>query len=133
MPPNEIFERGGWIRRFKRGHIRDERIALRALTLGSTARVVSEGAKTRLALRRLRGLPSNKAVLTAAREVAAAAERDGHRVVRREGQPVIYVLSYDLKVGFNAREELSMAVWLSMPRPLMHNEVGVLLEQHGSE
>mmetsp|Transcript_23529 Transcript_23529/g.67407 ORF Transcript_23529/g.67407 Transcript_23529/m.67407 type:complete len:260 (-) Transcript_23529:159-938(-) len=82
----------------------------------------------RLAARSIRGLPSNKAVLSAARELAAAAERDGLTVVRQEGQPVVVQMCYDAKIGWNKRAQVSMAVWLSMPPLLQDNQVGVLLD-----
>ena len=84
-----------------------------------------------LAMRRISGPPSNKAVLGAAQEIAAAAERDGLKVVRQRGRPVVYQMAYDLKVGFNKRRQISMAVWLSVPGLLQRNEVAILIEQPG--
>lgn len=82
-----------------------------------------------LAVRRISGPPSNKAVLSAAQEMAAAAEKDGLKVVRQRGRPVVYQMCYDLKVGFNRRRQIAMAVWLSVPGFLQQNEVAILLER----
>jgi len=40
-------------------------------------------------------------------------------------------MAYDLKVGFNKRRQISMAVWLSVPGLLQRNEVAILIEQPG--
>jgi len=82
----------------------------------------------RLAMRRLRGPPSNKKVLQAAQEMVVAAERDGLKVVKQQGKPVIVQFCYDIKVGFNAKAMISMGVWQSVPSWLQHNEVGIVLE-----
>jgi hypothetical protein len=83
----------------------------------------------RMAVRSIQGAPSNKNVIAAAREIAAAATADGLRVVRQDGQPVFVQLSYDAKIGFNSRAQIAMAVWLSVPRLVQQNKVGVLLDE----
>lgn len=82
----------------------------------------------RMAVRTLRGDPSNKNVISTVQKIAAAAAADGLSVVRQDGQPVFMQMAYDAKVGFNRRAEIAMAVWLSVPSLLQHNEVGVLLD-----
>jgi hypothetical protein len=83
----------------------------------------------RMAVRSIRGVPSNKNVIAAAREIAAAATADGLRVVRQEGQPVFMQMNYDAKIGFNSRAQVAMAVWLSVPDLVQENQVGVLLDE----
>jgi len=83
----------------------------------------------RMAVRSIQGVPSNKNVLAAARQIAAAATADGLRVVRQDGQPVFMQMSYDAKIGFNSRAQIAMAVWLSVPSLLQENTVGVLLDE----
>jgi len=82
----------------------------------------------RVAMRAIQGTPSNKAVLSAAVELAECAERDGLKVVKQEGRPVLLHLCYDAKVGFNSRQKVSMAVWLSVPKRLQENKVCVLIQ-----
>ncbi len=82
-----------------------------------------------LAVTRLRGPPSNEAVLSAAVSLARSAEAAGYRVVRSGGQPVLLQLTGEIKCGFNRRKELSMAVWLSVPGLLQTNEVAVVIDQ----
>ena len=71
-------------------------------------------------------------VLTSALELAAQVEREGRRVVRREGRPVIMQLSGDVKYGFNERRELAMSVWLSVPDPLREEFVGIVVDEGDS-
>ena len=82
----------------------------------------------RLAVGRVRGMPSNEAVLTVVKKVADAARRDGQRVLTQEGRPVFVHMCYDLKNGFNERGQMSMAIWIAAPDFLQENEVGVVLE-----
>ena len=82
-----------------------------------------------LAVRALKEIPSNDAVLTAALELTAAAEAAGYAVEKREGRPVIMQLSDDVKWGFNDKRELAMSVWLSVPDSLRGEYVGVVLDE----
>merc|ERR1719282_1661973 len=82
----------------------------------------------RLAVGRIKGYPSNEAVLSAVRAVGEAARRDGLRVVTQQDRPVFIHLCYDIKNGFNKKGQLSMAVWLAQPSFLQDNEVGIILE-----
>ena len=84
-----------------------------------------------IAVRALKESPSNSAVLTAAVELASAAEAAGLRVVKREGRPVIMQLSGDLKYGFNEKRQLAMSVWLSVPNLLREEYVGVVIDEEG--
>jgi len=86
-----------------------------------------------LAARRLKTIPSNDAVLTAALELTEAAEAEGLRVVKREGRPVVVQLSGDLKLGYNDRKQMAMAVWLSVPDSLREEYVGVLVDEGTSD
>merc|ERR1712087_90013 len=83
----------------------------------------------RVVLKRIRGQPSNKAVIGAAIELATRAERDGLRVRKQEGRPVLLHLCYDAKIGFNSRAKISMSNWISMPRFLQDNQVAVFLDE----
>ena len=82
----------------------------------------------RLALARVKGSPTNAAILGAVQSVAAAAAADGLRVAFQGGQPVFVHLCYDVKIGWNSRRELAMAVWLSVPQWLEDNLVGVVID-----
>lgn len=84
-----------------------------------------------LATRRLWSIPSNTKVLTAALELAKAAEKAGYAVVRREGRPVVVQLSGDVKYGYNADSELAMSAWLSVPDALRDEYVAVIIDEGG--
>ena len=64
-------------------------------------------------------------MLNAAPALAAEVEATGRRVVRAQGRPVLLQMNYDLKYGYNARRQLAMAVWLSVPRFLERNEAAI--------
>lgn len=81
-----------------------------------------------LAVRRLNKIPSNELVLSTAVELMKLAERDGRRVVKRNGRPVVMQISGDVKYGFNDRKELAMTVWLSVPDQLRDEYVGVVID-----
>ena len=82
-----------------------------------------------LATRAIKKIPSNELVISTALELAAAAEADGYRVVKREGRPVVMQISGDSKYGFNKNCELAMSTWLSVPDFLREEAVGVVLEE----
>ena len=72
--------------------------------------------------------PSTAALLETAVELAAAVERDGGKVQRSGGKPVVMQLCGDLKYGFNNKRELAMAIWLSMPGLFRDDSVAVVVE-----
>ena len=37
-------------------------------------------------------------------------------------------MCHDMKYGYNSRQQLAMAIWLSVPSSFEYNEVAVLLE-----
>ena len=83
----------------------------------------------KIAAVRVKGDMSNQAVVNAANKLAADVRASGGRVVMQQGRPVIMQLCYDMKYGYNARKQLSMAAWLALPRWLEKNEVAVLIDE----
>ena len=82
-----------------------------------------------LAVRRLTKPPSNELILGTAVEIAASAEAAGLKVTRQGGRPVIVQMSDDIKYGYNARKQLCMCAWLSVPNLLREDYVGVVIEE----
>jgi hypothetical protein len=82
-----------------------------------------------LAVARLGRIPSNELVLSTAVELMNRCERDGRKVIKRNGRPVLVQLSGDVKYGFNDRKELAMTVWLSVPDPLREEYVAVIIDE----
>ncbi|KAL1526350.1 hypothetical protein AB1Y20_015064 [Prymnesium parvum] len=67
-------------------------------------------------------------VFKAAEDLTRKLEALGRRVVKKQGKPVIIQMCYDLKYGYNSKKQLSMAIWLSVPKFLERNEVAVVVE-----
>lgn len=82
-----------------------------------------------LAVRALKEIPSNDAVLKTALELTERAEAAGYRVVKEGGRPVVMQISGDVKYGFNDKVELALSVWLSVPNALREEYVGVVIDE----
>lgn len=81
-----------------------------------------------LAIRKISEIPGNDLVLSTAAELAEKAEKDGYRVVKSGGKPVVMQMSGDIKNGFNSEKQLAMSVWLSVYDFAREEYIGVVIE-----